>query len=253
VAELFRTFREQIQETLIVGEAPNLAEFHPGGTVFGFGSSAQVRAEQVVEQPQGCAFHVQGTRFQLSVPGRHNVENALAAIAACLAVGVPLEAMVTPLANFQGVARRFQVLGSHRGVEVVDDFGHNPAKVAASIRTAQLRAKRVLAIFQPHGYGPTRFLRKDFVATFASELNPQDRLWMLEIFYAGGTAQRDFSAADVVAEIVARDTLAEFAPSREWLVERISAEAREGDLVLVMGARDPSLTDLAWAILQRLR
>jgi UDP-N-acetylmuramate-alanine ligase len=160
--------------------------------------------------------------------------------------------MVAPLERFQGVARRFQVLGSARGVEVVDDFGHNPAKVAASIRTAHLRSSRVLAVFQPHGYGPTRFLRKDFVETFASELRAQDRLWLLEIYFAGGTAVRDFSAADVAAEIAARGTQAEFAPARDWLVERIATEAREGDLILIMGARDPSLTDLAQAILRRL-
>jgi UDP-N-acetylmuramate--L-alanine ligase len=252
VAEMFRTFRKQVKEALVVGEAPNLAEFHSEGTVFGFGPGVRFRGERLEEKPQGCAFQVDATRFQLSVPGRHNVENALAAIAACAAVGVPLAAMVAPLASFQGVARRFQVLGACRGVEVVDDFGHNPAKVAASIRTAQARARRVLAVFQPHGYGPTRFLRQDFVETFAAELNPQDRLWLLEIFYAGGTALKDFSAADVVAEIAARSTLAEFAPSRDWLVARLCAEARAGDLILIMGARDPSLTELAQTILQSL-
>ena len=72
---------------------------------------------------------------------------------------------------------------------------------------------------------------------------------MLEVFYAGGTATRDFSAADIVAEIGARGIHAEFSPSREWLGERIAREARPGDLVLVMGARDPSLTALARAIL----
>jgi len=72
---------------------------------------------------------------------------------------------------------------------------------------------------------------------------------MLEVFYAGGTAQRDFSAADIVAEVVARGAWAEFAPSRGWLVERLAQEARAGDLVLVMGARDPSLTALAREIL----
>ena len=110
----------------------------------------------------------------------------------------------------------------------------------------------MLAIYQPHGYGPTRFLRPDFVRTFASELSGGDRLWMLEVFYAGGTAIRDFSAADIVAEIVGQGAAAEFAPSREWLIERLGAEARDGDLVLVMGARDPSLTALARAILARL-
>jgi len=115
-----------------------------------------------------------------------------------------------------------------------------------------MRAKRVLAVFQPHGYAPMRFLRPDFVATFQAELRPQDRLWMLEIYYAGGTANRDFSSAEIVCEIGEKGTLAEFAPSREWLVERLVSEAQEGDLVLIMGARDPSLPDFARAVLKGL-
>src|SRR6185312_14232356 len=146
-----------------------------------------------------------------------------------------------------------QSLGVARGVEVVDDFAHNPAKITAALVTAQARATgRVLAVYQPHGYGPTRFLRDDFVRTFASTLRPDDRLWMLEIFYAGGTATRDFSAAEIIAEIAAKGAHAEFAPSRQWLIARIAEEARPGDLVLLMGARDPSLTELARAILAAL-
>ena len=76
---------------------------------------------------------------------------------------------------------------------------------------------------------------------------------MLEVFYAGGTATRDFSSADIVAEIASLGTNAEFAPTREWLVARIAKEARPGDLVLVMGARDPSLTELARAILTSIK
>jgi UDP-N-acetylmuramate--alanine ligase len=211
-----------------------------------------VRAEDLVETGDGSSFRVAGTPFRLPIPGRHNVENALAAIAACRAVGVPLAAMAAPLERFQGVARRFQVLGAARGVEVVDDFAHNPAKVAAAIRTAHLRAARVLAVYQPHGYGPMRFLRADFVQTFAAELRPQDRLWMLEIFYAGGSATRDLSSAEVVAEIVERGAQARFAPSREGLVADLAREARAGDLILVMGARDPSLTGLGRDILAAL-
>jgi UDP-N-acetylmuramate--alanine ligase len=186
------------------------------------------------------------------VPGEHNVMNALAAIAVCHTVGVPLAEMVTPLARFSGISRRFQTVGQTGGVEVVDDFAHNADKIAAAIRTAHLRAKRVLAIYQPHGYGPTRFLRPDFVATFARELKSEDRLWMLEVFYAGGTATRDFSAADIVAEIAARGTAAEFASSRDWLIAKIAEQARPGDIVLVMGARDPSLTELARSVLAAL-
>jgi UDP-N-acetylmuramate-alanine ligase len=134
----------------------------------------------------------------------------------------------------------------------VDDFAHNAEKIAASIRTAKLRARRVLAIYQPHGYGPTRFLRRDFVTIFARELSPDDLLWMLEVFYAGGTATRDFSVADIVAEIADLGRRAEFAPSRARLIARVAEEAMPGDLVLVMGARDPSLTELARGILAAL-
>ena len=256
VADMFRSFQAQVRESLVVGETENLREFAVGSAVFGFGEGATLRAESLHLEPEGSTFTLEGVPFRLPVSGRHNVENALAAIAACAAVGVPLAAMVAPLATFQGVARRFQVLGTCRGITVVDDFGHNPAKVAASIRAAHLRVQeaggRVLAVFQPHGFGPLKFLRADFVETFATELAPGDQLWFLDVFYAGGTAARDISSAEVIADIAARGPAAEHAPSRDWLVARLAAEARAGDLVLVMGARDPSLTDLAAAILNRL-
>jgi UDP-N-acetylmuramate--alanine ligase len=256
VAAMFRAFRAQVREAAVVGEASNLREFAEGGTVFGFGAGADLRAEDLRLDAEGSAFSVRGVPFRLPVPGRHNVENALAAIAACAALGVPLAAMVEPLAAFQGVARRFQVLGTRHGITVVDDFGHNPAKVAASIQAAHHRVEgaggRVLAVFQPHGFGPLKFLREDFVDAFATELTPRDRLWFLDVFYAGGTASRDISSAEVVADLTARGVAAEHAPSREWLVERLAAEARAGDLILVMGARDPSLTEVARGLLQVL-
>jgi UDP-N-acetylmuramate-alanine ligase len=256
VAALFRPFRAQVRETAIVGEAENLREFAAGATVFGFGERADLRAEALELGAESSAFRIGDTEFRLPVTGLHNVENALAAIAACAALGVPLAALVAPLAAYQGVARRFQVLGTRAGVTVVDDFGHNPAKVAASLRAAHLRMQatggRVLAVFQPHGFGPLKFLRADFVAAFAAELSPRDLLWFLEVFYAGGTASRDICSADLVADLAARGVAAELAPSREWLVERLAAEAQEGDLILVMGARDPSLTDLTKDILAAL-
>jgi UDP-N-acetylmuramate-alanine ligase len=249
VAAMFATLRARAREALVVGDAENLDPFAGGALRFGLSARADTRGEDVALGPASSRFRVADTAFELPVPGAHNVANALAAIAACRAVGVPLEKMVAPLKGFTGIGRRFQTVGKARGIEVVDDFAHNAEKIAAAIRTARLRSKRVLAIYQPHGYGPTRFLRSDFVTTFGRELAPGDRLWMLEVFYAGGTATRDFSAADIVAEIAGLGTKAEFAPSREWLVARIAAEARVGDLVLVMGARDPSLTELAGAIL----
>lgn len=245
VAEMFAVLRARASEALVVGEGTNLDALAGGAVRFGFGASADLRGRDVELGSAGSSFRVEGVAFTLPVPGRHNVANALAAIAACRTLEVALAEMVAPLAGFQGVGRRFQTVGAARGVMVVDDFAHNADKIAAALATAKLSAKRVLAVYQPHGYGPTRFLRQDFVATFARELRPGDRLWMLEVFYAGGTAQRDFSAADIVADIAERGVDAEFAPSRDWLVARIAGEARAGDVVLVMGARDPSLTDFA--------
>ena len=252
VAVMFQVLRARAREALVVGDAENLDAFAGGALRFGLTPRAGIRGLDVKLRASSSRFRVEDTEFELPVPGEHNVMNALAAIAVCHTVGVPLAEMATPLARFSGISRRFQTVGQTGGVEVVDDFAHNADKIAAAIKTAHLRAKRVLAIYQPHGYGPTRFLRPDFVATFARELKSEDRLWMLEVFYAGGTATRDFSAADIVAEIAARGTTAEFASSRDWLIAKIAEQARPGDIVLVMGARDPSLTELARSVLAAL-
>jgi len=244
--------KRRTRETFVCGESGIPADLREGAWTFGFGEDAAVRGVDLALAPDSSRFRVDEVAFELPVPGAHNAENALAAIAVCRALGVPLADMAAPLARFRGVARRFQSLGSVRGVEVVDDFAHNPAKIAAALATARLRAKRVLAVYQPHGYGPTRFLRDGFVDTFATATAPGDRVWLLEVFYAGGTAVRDFSAADLVRDIAARGREAEFAPSREWLVGRVAEVARAGDLVLVMGARDPSLTTFAHDILAAL-
>ena len=252
VAAMFAVLRARSREALVVGEDGNLDALAGGALRFGFGPRAGIRGVNVELIPSGSSFTVDDVAFALPVPGRHNVANALAAIAAARTLDVPLADMVAPLASFQGVGRRFQTVGAARGVTVIDDFAHNADKIAAALATAKLNASRVLAVYQPHGYGPTRFLRRDFVDTFTRELRPGDRLWMLEVFYAGGTASRDFSAADIVEEIAENGVKAEFAPSRAWLAARIAEEARAGDVVLVMGARDPSLTDFAREIVAEL-
>lgn len=252
VLAFFRTFAGRVRERLVLGEGANLAALREGALRYGFGPEASLRAEQVEVGPEGSSFSLCGHRFHVPLPGRHNVENALAALAACHALGVPLARLAAPLAAFQGVARRFERVGTARDVQVVDDFAHNPAKVEAALRAAQDCSGRVLAVFQPHGYGPLRFLRAELVETFARVLRAQDRLWFLDVFFAGGSVVRDISSAEVVAEIAAAGAHAGFAMSREALVAAVSVEARPGDLVLVMGARDPSLSGLARQILTAL-
>jgi UDP-N-acetylmuramate--alanine ligase len=137
-------------------------------------------------------------------------------------------------------------------VEVVDDFAHNPVKLAASIGAAHLRARRVLAVYQPHGFAPTRLLKNELIEAFAGALGPQDRLWLPDIYYVGGTTAKDISSQDVVEPLRRRGLQARHVPRRADIVAEAAAEAKEGDLVLVMGARDPSLSDFARDILAAL-
>ena len=250
VRAMFDVFRARTRGRFVIGEGENLAHLRPEAIVFGTGSAATLRAEAIELGPEGSRFSVAGVRCELKVPGLHNVENALAALAAGQALDIPVAAMTPGLAGFRGVARRLERVGEARGVLVIDDFAHNPAKVRAAIDAVRLRKPgRILAVYQPHGFGPTRFLRHELVEAFATAFHGDDRLWLLDIFYAGGTATRDIASADLVVDLIRLGVAAEVAPSREELVERIARTARPGDLVLVMGARDPSLPELARAIL----
>jgi UDP-N-acetylmuramate--alanine ligase len=211
-----------------------------------------LRPERLELGPEGSRFFVDGQAFELPAPGRHNVENALAAIAACRKAGVALPDCAKALAAYQGVSRRFERVGSSRGVDVVDDFAHNPAKVAAALAAAHLRAPRVLAVFQLHGFAPARFMKAEFIDAFAAGLAKDDVLWLPEIFYAGGTAAKDISAADYARELKARGKDVRFFSDRAAIPADAAREARSGDLVLLMGARDPSLPRFARDLLSAL-
>jgi len=251
LTEIFLKFRNNVATALVSADDPALAGVRADGT-FGLGSG-ELRAERLELTAGGSSFRVGGVGFTLPVPGRHNAENAVAAIAACVNEGVSLEDCARALATFQGVARRFQSLGVERGVEVVDDFAHNPAKIAATLAAARLRAPRVLAVYQPHGFAPTRHLKNELIAAFAEWLRPGDRLWLPDIYYVGGTASKDISSRDVVDPLAAKGLNAFHVPERSAIVPLIAAEARESDLIIVMGARDPSLSDFARDILSALK
>ena len=263
VLEMFHAFRQNTRGPFLVGEAPNLRVLAEGATRFGVAASATAAGDCQVRNVEltadGSRFDLGDVSFDLPVPGQYNVLNAAAAIAVCRVVGLDPVDMVAPLAGFRGVARRFQSVGTAAGVEVIDDFAHNPDKIAAALAAAHNRLVasghsngRVLAVFQPHGFGPTRFLKDALVDMFATSLDPNDILWMPEIFFAGGTVTKNISATDLTDAIGARNRDARFLATRPDLAHKIAAEARPGDLVLVMGARDPSLTDFCRAIVAAL-
>jgi UDP-N-acetylmuramate--alanine ligase len=245
--ELFRKFHGQSKYRVVNGAAPLLAGL--AGSSVTFGGAGNFRADRVRLLPDRSLFMVNGVDFELPMPGVYNVENALAAIAACFCLNVNVRDMAQALKEFKGVARRFQVLGKTDRIEVVDDYAHNPVKVEAAMAAAHLRAKRVLAVFQPHGYGPTRFLKGEFIAALERALTDDDVLFMPEIYYAGGTVTRDISSADIIDALKAKGKNAFFFADREAIPVALKTMARPGNLVLLMGARDPSLTEFGKRIL----
>ncbi|ANU07783.1 glutamate ligase domain-containing protein [Paraurantiacibacter namhicola] len=189
----------------------------------------------------------------LAMPGRHNLSNALAAIAGAVAAGVPTEFAVKALGSFTGLARRFDIVGtSASGITVIDDFGHNPEKCAATLRTLKAHPGRVIAFFQPHGYGPLRQMGHELAQTFASELGDGDITVMCDPVYFGGTVDRSEGTERIISMIEDAGGKARHLPTREECGEHIASIAQPGDRVVVMGARDDTLTGFAKGLLEKL-
>lgn len=221
-----------------------------------FDKGADLYAEAIRTAPDGAAFTLcaRGHAFPvtLKVPGRHNVANALAALAAARACGVPLDHAAAALAGFAGIRRRLEVVGTAGGVTVIDDFAHNPDKLAASLATLHEFPGRLLILFQPHGFGPLKLMGDEFIATFARHLRPDDLLVMPDPVYYGGTVERSVTSADIVAGIRQRGRRAEFLAERPACGEHLLALARPGDRLVIMGARDDSLAAFARDLVARL-
>ncbi len=212
---------------------------------FSVDGSAAYQATQFQQSGLTISFRINEEPFVLEQVGAHNMENALAAVAVANRIGVPLPTAAAALQSYQGIYRRHQVFGKKSGVWLIDDFAHNPAKCAASIRACQPIAPKLIAWFQPHGFKPTRFLRNDYVQEIAAALRPGDEIWMSEIFYAGGTAQRDISAGDLVQDLRARGANAFFISDRNQFLDAVRTHFTEDCVLLLMGARDPSLEKFA--------
>ena len=227
-----------------------------GVTGFGFSDGANFRAVELEEQPLGSRFTLdaRGKRYPvtLQVPGRHNIANALAALAAAEAAGVPIEDAVAAIGRFEGLRRRFDVVGTAGGVTVIDDFGHNPEKIAATLRTLKTFAGRLLVFFQPHGYGPLRIMGDELAAMFAAELDADDRLFLCDPVYFGGTTDRSVGSADITARIEEAGGPADYVAEREEVGKRLVQLAENGDRIVIMGARDDTLIDFAQDLIRRI-
>lgn len=189
----------------------------------------------------------------LNMPGRHNLSNALAAIAGAACAGIPVGVAVDALGSFAGLARRFDIVGtSAGGVTVIDDFGHNPEKCAATLRTLKASPGRIIAFFQPHGYGPLKQMGHELAETFARELGPDDITIMCDPVYFGGTVDRSAGTERIVKLIADHGGKAEHIASRDDCGARMVELAQPGDRIVIMGARDDTLTLFARDVLANL-
>jgi UDP-N-acetylmuramate--alanine ligase len=263
--ELRALFRDFVgdAETAVLNldnhETALVAEKHGGKktTYSIIGKCADLLAENIRPEPFGVSFDVvmrddQTAAVCLKMPGRHNVSNALAAIAAANACGISLKEAAAALKEFEGVKRRLEYVGEAGGVTVIDDFGHNPDKITASLKTLHEFPGRLLVMFQPHGFGPLKKMKDEFIATFAENLDEGDVLLMPEPAYFGGTVDRSVSSGDIAAGIVAAGGRAEALATRDDCSGRLIDLARPGDRIVVMGARDDTLSIFAADLLEKL-
>jgi UDP-N-acetylmuramate--alanine ligase len=261
---LFRAFVRKAQTVVLnldnAETAALLADLQPGHAITYSmrAAPADLVASAPVRSPTGVAFQVKAPRtgeavaVSLQVPGLHNAANALAALSAAKACGVPLVAAAAQLREFSGIRRRLEVVGAANGITVVDDFAHNAEKIAATLETMHAFPGRLLLLFQPHGYGPIRLMRSALVDCFVGGLGEEDVLVMPEPVYFGGTVDRSVGSADIVREIAQRGRQALALPDRAACGDLLVKLARRDDRIVVMGARDDSLSQFARELLARL-
>jgi len=238
----------------------DLCSQHSNAKVISYGvdcNDVTLCAYDLKAKAQGIDFTLtyekQVYNVSLKVPGRHNVENALAALGACMALKLDMAACIEAISGFNGIHRRMELIGvSDGGITVIDDFAHNPDKISASLRTLKDFNGRLLVMFQPHGFGPLRLMGKEIVEAFARYLDEDDILLMPEVYYAGGTVDRSVTAQHIVDDLANAGVNAQWFETRAECGTSIISQAREGDRVVIMGARDDTLHVFAKEILAQV-
>jgi UDP-N-acetylmuramate--alanine ligase len=219
---------------------------------------ADLSAVAIRPRPDGVAFDLleketrESATVDFAVPGEHNVSNALAALSAARAYGLSLKDAAEALKGFSGVKRRLELVGKAGGVTVIDDFAHNPDKISATLKTLHAFPGRLLIMFQPHGFGPLKLMRNEFIETFARHMASDDVLIMPDPVYYGGTADRTVTSEQIVSGVRARGREAMAFAERNACGDKLIDLAEPGDRIVIMGARDDTLSIFAAELVKRL-
>jgi len=220
--------------------------------VLGWEAGAGWKTAKVTASRTGTDFRYGGVAFELPLLGDHNAENAMQAAELCRRMGYGLPEIAGALSRFRGIQRRLEKVGEAGGVTVLDEYAHNPAKIAAAWRAVAARHRRVVAFWRPHGFKPLSLMFGELVSMFREVCRPEDRLFVLPVFYAGGTAARQADSDGFVEALRQAGVGAEWIAEYEGLMEAMLGTVEAGDVVLCMGARDPGIPAFARKLVQRL-
>ena len=253
-------FAENVKESIIVnGDSKELVKISGYGipvTTFGMFEGNDYFPENIVHKNGYIKFHINDVEFSLKGAGEFFVKNSMAVCALLKKLGYSLEDISGALRTFQGVKRRMEILGTENGVTVIDDYAHNPEKIQAAINAAKsVCSGKLWAVYQPHGFAPTRLMWSELVKTFSDNAKDADSITLLDVYYAGGSVNKDFTSNDIVQDVKKVNCTAniDYSKKRDDFISRVCKHGKDGDVVLIMGARDSSLTDFGKYILEKFK
>ena len=240
-------------------ETRALADVIPAANRIGYGfdsPGAEMMGKNLDLLADGVSFTAiangESVEVRLQTPGRHNASNALAALAAASTLGIPVAEGAAALARFEGLKRRLETVGTAGGITVIDDFAHNPDKIDATLATLRAQPGRLLLMFQPHGFGPLAKMGDELAASLAGGMADDDRLYLPDPVYQGGTVERTRGSDWLAAEIGRLGRTAIHLPDRGAIGDAILADAKDGDRIVIMGARDDTLSEFAQELVERI-
>lgn len=242
VRKLFRRYAEQVHTGVICG--PGVAE------VLGPLRALRIEPEFKLESGAdgGAWLRWRGTRLRVRLPGRHNLLNGLLAAELCAQLGGNPMDIAEALGRFNGIQRRLERVDRGGAVSIFDDYAHNPIKIAAAWNAASdcAKGRRILGVWRPHGFKPLRDMLSPLADALTAVMRPSDRLWLLPVYYAGGTVDAaSVSSDDLARQLQMRGVNVGVVADYSALAGILLREAHAGDTILLMGARDPALPDFA--------
>ena len=249
--QLFHSLAKQSSHVLCNYDDKSLRSIQPSKT-FGLDNKADVFPDATELPDTSSSIFMGNQKFTIPFPGKYSLYNLLAALSICKFLDCKDSALSEASVTYKGIQRRFNCFKTARGVTVIDDYAHNPEKINAVLETVQNISPVIYAIFQPHGFAPTKFLLPELIEVFNNRLRENDVLYLLPIYYAGGTVNKEISSMDIANGLNRFRGEVITPKKRNDIVDHIASRAKTGNIVISMGARDPSLPEFAQSIAEAI-